>query len=133
MSQADLKLGVSGCSSERNDVAYIGHARHKHQHTFESHSEAAMRDGAKSSQVKIPSVIFLAQFMVLQMFLKNLKPFFPLAAPDDLPNSRDQYIHGCDCFTIVVGSHVKWFDGFWIIVNRYRTLEVFFCQIAFVF
>ena len=120
-------------AGKRDHIPNVAHPGEEHEHAFKPHAKAAVRHRTKAPEIQIPAVILSAQIMRLEVGFQDLQPFLALATTDDFTNTGHEHIHGCDGFAIVVGPHVKGLDGLGVVVNRDRTLEVGFGQIALVF
>ena len=92
-----------------------------------------MRHAAVFSQVDIPRIRFGIETVLGEVFEQNVEPFFTLTAADDFADAGDEHIHGSDGFLIIVETHVKRFDFFWIVIDGDGFFKMLFGQPAFVF
>src|SRR6266550_4322927 len=131
--RARSEFGATGRSGEGNDIADVRDTGDKHQHTFEAEAKTGVWRGAVTPKIEIPFVISGIHFVPAHILLQHIEPLFALASADDFADSRHQQIDRGHCFSIVIQTHVKWFDLLRIIENRHRTLEMFLGQPPFVF
>ena len=92
-----------------------------------------MSGGTIFSQIQIELVILFLKIHLLHSLNQFVIIVFPLAASDDLADSRYQTVHCCHRFSVLIELHVKCLDLFRIVRYKDRTLVHHFCQITLMF
>ena len=115
-------------AGEGDDVAHVLHAGGVHDRALETKAKAGVRDGAEASNVEIPPAGIESHAQILHAAFEQLETFFALTAPDELAHPRNEQIHGRHGGVVIVGPHIKGFDGFGVVVHddglEERRLEI---------
>ena len=123
-----LKFGVLRGSREGNHISDVGHSSDVHHQPFKTHAKSTMRCCPKLPGLQIPPDVFFRNVEFCALFLQDVQTLLALAASDDFSNPRDQDIHGCDRFAVVIGTHVEGLDARRIIGDNHGTPHVFLHQ-----
>ena len=113
----ESEFSISGGSGETGNVADVFDASDHHHQSFEAQAEPSVRDGAVSSQIKVPPVVLLVELEFLDSALDDLKDLLSLRPTDDLSNFRGQNVKGSNCLAILVLLHVEGFEVLRVVVK----------------
>src|SRR5659263_103963 len=86
---------------------------------------------SESPRVKIPPQVFDRQLQFFNPSRQLIKIFLSLRSSDDLPDAREENIHGSDSQIIVIHFHIKGLYGLRIVGKYDRTFEVLLHQVPF--
>ena len=83
------------------------------------------------SKIKIKAIIFFIKTKFVHAGQEFLIVVFSLTSSDDFPDTRNKTINCRNRLAVIILFHVKRFDFFRVICNKYRTLIHLLCQITF--
>ncbi len=126
------ELGVARRSRERNHISDVRSPRNEHQHSFEPKSKAAVRHCSISPEIKVPPVILRAEAVVFHCVCEDIQPFFTLAPPNNLSDSRNQNVHRSRRLPVVIGPHIKRLNLLGIVKHGNWAFKIILGQITFV-
>ena len=118
---------------ERNYIADVCHTGHKQQQTLETKAETGVRATSVFTGIQIPPHILHRYIQFLDTGKQLIVIGFTFRTSDNLANLREQNIHGTYSLAVLVLLHIECLDFLRIVGQDYRTLEVFFHQVTFVF
>src|SRR5262245_59215188 len=95
---------------EGNHVSDVLHACGIHQEPLEAQPEARVGHRSEFAKLEVPPVILFRQLHLSNSVEQNLTALFALGATDDLPEPRDQHVHGANRLIVVIDFHVEGLD-----------------------